>query len=364
MSINKLNFNSSNLSNEINKIINKGLNDLLNDFIVNYKLYEETHNALMNLPSVKHEIKKLKNKNIVESESESDSESEDDSISELSMTNISNKVNNKSTFTSIRDMANEIIKKEMDEFETKILSSIACIENNNLSRYNLFYEAINRMTEKYDSLQQSLQELKQNSCRKFVYDLTEDNTSDVVSDVKIKVEKENIKLEINEIQSNIVESVTEENIVNNEHDNDNVLNREKEKDEDNVNGEGNVDDSEHKVNSNNDDSDDEVESDYEDDEDDENDKVDSDDEDDKVEYDDEDDKVESDDENDSVETEKDKQNDVEEEQDEEYTEIDIDDIAYCTNNEENGFIYQLIDGEVGDKVGYLKDGEPFFYADE
>ena len=53
------------------------------------------------------------------------------------------------------------------------------------------------------------------------------------------------------------------------------------------------------------------------------------------------------------------------EAEEEYIEIDIDDVTYCTNNEDNGFIYQLTeDGDVGDKVGYLKDGEPFFYADE
>jgi hypothetical protein len=54
-----------------------------------------------------------------------------------------------------------------------------------------------------------------------------------------------------------------------------------------------------------------------------------------------------------------------EEEEEELIEIDIDDVTYCTNNEENGFIYELTeDGDVGDKVGYLKDGEPFFYADE
>jgi hypothetical protein len=56
---------------------------------------------------------------------------------------------------------------------------------------------------------------------------------------------------------------------------------------------------------------------------------------------------------------------AEEEVEEEFIEIDIDDVTYCTNNEENGFIYELTeDGDVGDKVGYLKDGEPFFYADE
>ena len=52
-------------------------------------------------------------------------------------------------------------------------------------------------------------------------------------------------------------------------------------------------------------------------------------------------------------------------EEEEYIEIDIDDVTYCTNNEDNGFIYELTeDGDVGNKVGYLKDGEPFFYADE
>ena len=57
--------------------------------------------------------------------------------------------------------------------------------------------------------------------------------------------------------------------------------------------------------------------------------------------------------------------DKQEEEDEELVEIEIDDITYCTNDEENGFIYELKeDGEVGDKVGYLKEGEPFFYADE
>ena len=49
----------------------------------------------------------------------------------------------------------------------------------------------------------------------------------------------------------------------------------------------------------------------------------------------------------------------------EFFEIEIDDVNYCTNNDENGFIYILTeDGDIGEKVGYLKDSEPFFYADE
>ena len=51
----------------------------------------------------------------------------------------------------------------------------------------------------------------------------------------------------------------------------------------------------------------------------------------------------------------------EEEEEEELFEIEIDDITYCTNDEENGFIYELdSEGDVGKKVGYLKEGEPFF----
>jgi hypothetical protein len=66
----------------------------------------------------------------------------------------------------------------------------------------------------------------------------------------------------------------------------------------------------------------------------------------------------------SIETET-KDKEEEEEDDEELFEIEIDDNTYCTNNDENGFIWVLTDdGEQGEKVGYLKDGEPFFYADE
>jgi GxxExxY protein len=50
-----------------------------------------------------------------------------------------------------------------------------------------------------------------------------------------------------------------------------------------------------------------------------------------------------------------------EEEEEELFEIEIDDITYCTNNEETGVIYEVLkDGNVGKAVGYLKDGEPIF----
>jgi hypothetical protein len=71
-------------------------------------------------------------------------------------------------------------------------------------------------------------------------------------------------------------------------------------------------------------------------------------------------------ESDEVETETSNDSDEnaskeEEDEEEELFEIEIDDVTYCTNDEENGVIYELNkDGDVGNKVGYLKDGEPFF----
>ena len=66
----------------------------------------------------------------------------------------------------------------------------------------------------------------------------------------------------------------------------------------------------------------------------------------------------------SVETEakeEDEEEDEDEDEDEELIEIEIDDITYCTNDEDNGIIYELDnDGNVGKKIGYLKDGEAYF----
>ena len=51
----------------------------------------------------------------------------------------------------------------------------------------------------------------------------------------------------------------------------------------------------------------------------------------------------------------------EEEEEEEVFEIEIDDITYFATDEENGILYEVDkDGEVGKKVGIIKDGEPIF----
>jgi hypothetical protein len=56
-----------------------------------------------------------------------------------------------------------------------------------------------------------------------------------------------------------------------------------------------------------------------------------------------------------------KKDSLEEEDDEEVFEIEIDDITYFTTDEENGILYEVTsDGEVGNKVGIIKNGEPIF----
>ena len=50
-----------------------------------------------------------------------------------------------------------------------------------------------------------------------------------------------------------------------------------------------------------------------------------------------------------------------EEDSEEVFEIEIDDVTYFATDEENGILYEVDkDGEVGKKVGIIKDGEPIF----
>ena len=51
----------------------------------------------------------------------------------------------------------------------------------------------------------------------------------------------------------------------------------------------------------------------------------------------------------------------EEDAEEEVFEIEIDDVTYFATNEENGILYAVnADGDIGDKVGIIRDGEPIF----
>ena len=63
-----------------------------------------------------------------------------------------------------------------------------------------------------------------------------------------------------------------------------------------------------------------------------------------------------------VDKELDDEDEDEEEESEEVFEIEIDDIIYFATHEENGILYEATsDGDVGKKVGIIKDGEPIFH---
>ena len=61
------------------------------------------------------------------------------------------------------------------------------------------------------------------------------------------------------------------------------------------------------------------------------------------------------------EEEEEEEEEEEDDDEEEVFEIEIDDVTYFATSEENGPLYEVDEcGEPGNKVGYLKDGEPFF----
>ena len=67
------------------------------------------------------------------------------------------------------------------------------------------------------------------------------------------------------------------------------------------------------------------------------------------------------DENEVVTNEEDEVADDVDEESEEVFEIEIDDVTYFATDEENGILYEVDkDGDIGKKVGIIKDGEPIF----
>jgi hypothetical protein len=337
-------FNTEPLLNELNTVIQTGMKKLLGNYITNYKLYEETHKCIMNLPSVKREIAKKFEVDetyddlpeLISISSDEDSEEHDDYFKNYCNTGIKN---------IIYDNLNKPIKIITDFNDNKKESDIMLKLINDLLKEKKEVELFNKQQEEtykkiIETCDKEIEDLKNqiNNCVKqsLDYDLTSD-----------KQEKENIILHIEEksdleldLESDEEESEKEEDV---------------EEDDKAESEEEDVELSEDEVESEEVESEEEekVESEEEDIESEEEEKVESEEE--KVES--EEDKTELSE--DEVETEEEK--DEEEEEEEELIEIEIDGVTYCTENEDNGFIYVLDkDGNVGETTGYLKNGEPFF----
>ena len=322
-------FNIEPLVFEIQNVIKNGLKVLLKDYIDRHDLLEKTHKQIMKLPSVMNEINKGGN-----SDSESDLEPGED----------------KSIFISISDMTRDLVKKEMSYVESKLDR----IEK----KYESISPLISKILDKLESINAEVKVLKETP-RDNIKIVQMDHEKSYISNI-IKpsivsaCENENIKFEIEENDDEEEEEEDEEEddeeivepikvkkeviIIEDEELEEDVI----EEEEDDVIEEDIIEavvvaDIKKEV-------EEEVE----------------------VE---EEDEVETEA---SDEEEEDEEEEVipaptkvEKEEEEELEIITIDDIDYCTNDLENGFIWELNeDGEQGDKIGYLKEGEPFFYADE
>ena len=350
-------FNTEPLVIEIENVIKKGLNTILKDYMSRYELLEQTHNQIMNLPSVRNEL----NKHPYE---ESDEESDEEDDVPISV--------------SIKDMTQNMISEEIGAVEKRL--------DRMEKKYELLVPILDKILCKIQSLNDDMKSVK-----------SEKNESKqlhiITPSIVSACENENIKFEIKETEpepeteseadiesgnededeesgDKIDEKASEEEIDEEEFDNDeddfnpaiitcstivikteNTDNKLEEQEQSVEEEEQSVEEDEelsvgeelgeHLPQENTTESFEE--------------------------------EVEDEDE---VETEASEEEEEEEEvevkvetppvEDEEELEIiTIDDIDYCTNDMENGFIWELTeDGEQGEKVGYLKEGEPFFYADE
>jgi hypothetical protein len=412
-------FNTDPLLNELNNVIQSGLNKLLSDYTTNYKLYEETHNCIMNLPSVKREIAKKSELNETYNDlpdlisissdgdtsdhrtfkndyskyfrvplhydsEDSDQESDDTLLCMKKVANqlLKEKEETLALYQEEEKSYKEIIEsrnKEIDELKDRINT---LFEQNN-RRYEMFYEqkelyenAIEKYNKEIDDLKKQL-----NSCVKqpLVCDLTSDNNDSdqevidepnqepeqLVIEIKQEKEKENIVLHIEEAETDIDEESDEEVEIpiNADEESDD----EEETESDNevqipINAAEESDDeelAEDQVAIEDEQVDEEDEELVEDEEVDEDEELVEEDE--EVVEDEEVETEKSDSDEESQEVEETVEETVEDDDEEELIEIEIDGVTYCTENEDNGFIYLIDeDGTVGEATGYLKEGEPFF----
>jgi len=282
--------------------IEKGLNNLLNNYLDRYELLEKTHQQLIRLPSIVDELNKRNDKDC-----SNRSESVSVPVQVIQKPWISD-------FMSIKNMTEDIMRTSVSGLENKL--------NIIDQKYDAITPILDKLNDKIINLDndiKGIQNSNNDKNKEVVYGDIAEKSSVVDS-----CENENIKICIEETEKN--EKNTHDIVVENK---ETIIISDIKEVEDNDEEEENVvavieDDEEISI---------ETES-------------------------------KEDEEEISIETES-KEDEEEDEDDEEIFEIEIDDKNYCTNNDDNGFIWELSDdGEQGDKVGYFKESEPFFYAEE
>jgi hypothetical protein len=348
-------FDTKPLMNDIEKVIEKGLNDILYNFMERYKLLENTHQQIMKLPSVTVELGNVQNHDNYECE-------------QIDRNIIGNK------------MFCEQVIPRLDEMERK---------------YEQILPILSKLVEKISFLNDEIKDLRKSDVN--VHDTVVEKVVFINNIEKSSVVKtsENENIEIHFEEKNIVseEELSDDDNENEDEETSLSISLKQVTEEKEIQKEQEeVDKGQEKEEDEEEEEQEEVEEEEEQEEVDkeEQEEVEEEEEQEEVEEEEEQEEVEEEEEQEeqkeqvdeeevqkeqvdeedeqevkdeaSIETET---KEEEEEEEEEIFEIEIDDVTYCTNDDENGFIWELTeDGEQGNKVGYFKEGEPLFYADE
>jgi len=333
---NEENLNIDNLVNEIENVLKTGIKNILKDFMDRFNLLENTHNLIMKLPSVTNELQKIQNAKNFDSNDNSDSDT------------LNSK--EKQQFISINDLTNNLINKQISNVETKLENRLENIEKT-LDSLKYF---INK------NIHETIT-CENNYTKSSIISVCDNTIVSVCENENIQLfikEKENL-LTVVEADEEDEKDEEDEEEEEEEEDEDEEEEEEKEEEEENEGEEEEEKELEKEVEEkekNNIQMDKDREENKKDILEKINDK-------DEIETEASEEEVEEVEEVEEIEEVEEVEYNKEEE--EELIEIEIDSKTFCTNDEENGFIFELNEeGEVGDKVGYLKEGEPFFYEDE
>ena len=342
------NFNTDNLLREVNMVIQNGVTNILSDFLKKYKIYEETHKSVLNLPCVKSlvESDKFLNESVCSPYASSSSSS---------CSLFSDDEEDPNIFVGIKEMTKDLVTEEVKSYHEKIVNNFEFFTSSNSN-------IIQQLLTQIESLKDEIKELK--GCmfvKRDIVDLTMYNEEDGNED-RVNVEKEivsNVNVEdifIKEEKENIILNIvsdSEESEEEEEPESEEEVESEEEEVEQQVEVEEVEEEESEQVEEEPESEEEEVEQEQQVEEEEEE-SVEEESVEEEVE------EVEQQVEEEQVETEAEEEE--EEEEEEEFFEIEIDDTTYCTNNEENGFVYELSsEGDVGKKVGFLKNGEVTFY---
>ena len=332
-------FDIHTIMNDIEKVIEKGLNKLLINYIERHELLEKTHKQLIQLPSIVEELNK---RSITQPEmifNDSDSETGIEKCTDID-------------FINIKDMTENIVCQQISSLQNKL--------DKMEKKYDAIIPILDKLIGKIHHLNDDIKGLQNNNEHKFIEKIAYKDTIENSPVVK-SCENENIKIYIKEYKE-LEEVISDDcDVVKPELITHSTISVKKEVNTQSIDiKKVNVDnlkkETEEKVSTEK-----EVEEEEEEEEEEEGQQSSVETAESKAVN-----QQETDNEEASVETEtKEDDEEGDDEDDEEIFEIDIDDKTYCTNDDENGFIWELNeDGEQGDKVGYFKESEPFFYAEE